>query len=125
MMNYRNAVYIADGRIYCEIEHPEYGWIPFTADPNDVAEHGREIFARIVAEGSAAPYVPNLDLIAAQVRSQRDALLAQADWTQLPDVPQVTKDLWATYRQALRDITDQEGFPLDVQWPVSPSENNV
>lgn len=120
MMNYRNAIYTADGRIDCEIEHPEYGWIPFTADPNDVAEHGREIFARIVEEGTAAPYVPNLELIAAQVRSQRDALLAQSDWTQLPDVPQAIKAKWATYRQALRDIPLQSGFPTAVVWPVKP-----
>ena len=56
-MNYRNAQFLADGRIDCEIEHPSYGWIPFTADPNDVEPHGRVIFDAIVAEGTALPYV--------------------------------------------------------------------
>lgn len=54
------------------------------------------------------------------VRTKRDALLSASDWTQLPDVPLETKALWATYRQALRDITDQTGFPFDVVWPESP-----
>lgn len=57
---------------------------------------------------------------AAKVRWKRDALLAASDWTQLPDVPLATKEAWAAYRQALRDITDQPGFPFDVVWPQAP-----
>lgn len=53
------------------------------------------------------------------VRRQRDALLAQSDWTQLPDVPLETKETWATYRQALRDVTLQPD-PFNVVWPVTP-----
>lgn len=51
------------------------------------------------------------------VRVLRDTLLAQCDWTQLPDVPLETKTAWATYRQALRDITNQPGFPDVIEWP--------
>lgn len=51
----------------------------------------------------------------------RSQLLAQSDWTQLPDVPIATKEAWATYRQALRDITEQPGFPLDIVWPTPPA----
>jgi hypothetical protein len=120
MINYKNPVYTADGRIDCEVEHPVYGWIPFTADPNDVESHGREIFTKILEDGSVAPYVPNVDNITFQVRSQRDSLLASTDWTQLPDVPQSTKDIWAPYRQALRDVTAQSGFPETIEWPVAP-----
>ena len=54
------------------------------------------------------------------VRAKRQSLLTASDWTQLPDVPLETKAAWATYRQALRDITDQAGFPFDVVWPVAP-----
>ena len=54
-MNYRNAAYNAIGTIDCEIEHPNFGWIPFTADPNDVEPHGREIFDLL--RDVAAPYV--------------------------------------------------------------------
>ncbi len=53
------------------------------------------------------------------VRKQRNDLIAACDWTQLPDSP-VDKAEWATYRQALRDITKQPGFPLAVDWPTQP-----
>lgn len=56
---------------------------------------------------------------AANVRSQRDSLLAVSDWTQVPDAP-VNKTAWAVYRQALRDITNQVRFPHEVVWPVKP-----
>jgi len=45
--------------------------------------------------------------------------LAQSDWTQVADAP-VDATVWATYRQALRDITDQAGFPNDINWPTQP-----
>lgn len=57
---------------------------------------------------------------AVSVILKRNALLASTDWTQLPDVPEGTKDRWLVYRQALRDITDQPGFPLLVIWPIQP-----
>lgn len=53
------------------------------------------------------------------VRDDRNKRLADCDWTQLPDSP-VDKAAWADYRQALRDITDQPNFPLEVQWPAQP-----
>lgn len=56
---------------------------------------------------------------ASAVRSERNAKLADCDWTQLPDAP-VDAAVWATYRQALRDITEQAGFPWEVVWPVEP-----
>lgn len=45
----RNIVALDDGRFDCEIKHPVFGWIPFTADANDVAEYGRAIHAAILA----------------------------------------------------------------------------
>lgn len=53
------------------------------------------------------------------IRAKRDALLVQSDWTQLPDVPLPTKEAWATYRQALRDITQQPD-PHNIIWPTPP-----
>ena len=55
----------------------------------------------------------------AEVRQQRNALLSACDWTQLPDSP-ADHEVWATYRQELRDVTAQEGFPWDVVWPEAP-----
>ena len=57
-----------------------------------------------------------------EVRSKRNRLLASSDWTQLPDVPLETNSAWATYRQELRDITGQPGFP-NVQWPEPPESS--
>lgn len=55
-----------------------------------------------------------------EIQVKRNQLLKESDWTQLPDVPLSTKEQWATYRQALRDITLQQGYPNDVEWPTSP-----
>lgn len=57
----------------------------------------------------------------AVVREQRNLLLATTDWSQGVDVPQAIKDKYTTYRQALRDITNQAGFPDSIQWPVPPA----
>lgn len=56
---------------------------------------------------------------AKSVREQRTTKLAECDWTQLADAP-VDKAAWATYRQALRDVTKQAGFPWTIDWPVAP-----
>jgi len=53
------------------------------------------------------------------VRAERNALLVETDWTQVLDAP-IDQAAWATYRQALRDITAQEGFPHNVTWPTKP-----
>ena len=60
-----------------------------------------------------------LPLMSAEVRTERDAKLTESDWTQVADAP-VDQAAWATYRQALRDIPDQAGFPTEVNWPIEP-----
>lgn len=55
-----------------------------------------------------------------KMRMERNARLAATDWTQAADVPQATKDKWAPYRQALRDVPQQPGFPDNIQWPAKP-----
>lgn len=56
---------------------------------------------------------------AASVRLGRNKKLADCDWTQLADST-ADKAAWATYRQALRDIPSQQGFPWNVTWPTEP-----
>lgn len=56
----------------------------------------------------------------AVVRAKRNLLLSESDWTQGKDIPDSISSKWTTYRQALRDITSQEGFPNNVQWPQMP-----
>jgi hypothetical protein len=53
------------------------------------------------------------------MREQRNQKLKDTDWTQVADAP-VDKAPWATYRQALRDISAQPGFPWTVNWPEQP-----
>jgi hypothetical protein len=73
-------------------------------------------------DGVLCERVPEIDraLAQAKLREQRDLLLIASDWTQLPDVPLSSKQAWAHYRQALRDLTTQPGFPLTVTWPLAP-----
>ena len=56
------------------------------------------------------------------VRQHRNALLEESDYTQLPDVnmAETVKAAWVEYRQSLRDITSQSGFPDNISWPLSP-----
>lgn len=56
---------------------------------------------------------------AKQVRDERNYRISATDWTQLPDAP-VSQEAWATYRQALRDVPAQAGFPWAVTWPEQP-----
>jgi len=59
---------------------------------------------------------------AKNVRTQRTEKLRDCDWTQLDDTPMsnTQKAGWATYRQALRDVPKQAGFPFDIEWPTQP-----
>jgi hypothetical protein len=85
------------------------GNIPFTAE--EEAEW----------EAEAATYAAGADIRkAAEVRSERNAKLAATDWTQADDVPQAVKDSYVTYRQALRDVPSQAGFPWTITWPETP-----
>jgi hypothetical protein len=59
------------------------------------------------------------DQKASDVRTQRNELLYQCDWTQLAD-SSVDKTAWANYRQQLRDVPQQAGFPWEVVWPTPP-----
>ena len=133
-MNYRNAKYINDsGWIDCEIEHPQYGWIPYTLDPadTDMTINNDDLLAAMSANGDVAAYVPptqaELDAQAAQaVREERDyKLQTEVDpivsnplrWADMTAEQQAA---WAAYRTALLDITDQAGFPHNVTWPTKP-----
>ena len=56
------------------------------------------------------------------VKFQRDDLLYKSDWTQIPNNPLTAEQqqAWAVYRQELRDITSQSGYPFNVIWPTPP-----
>lgn len=58
--------------------------------------------------------------IAADVRARRDLLLSQSDWTQLADVELTNRQAWTTYRQMLRDLSNNTNWPK-VDFPDPPA----
>lgn len=90
--------------------------LPFTANPEDSEPHGREIFARALNNdfgdiGAFDVPPPTIETVAEEIKLERNNRLAATDWTQLPDVPQSTKELWEPYRQQLRDLPQDLNFP--------------
>jgi hypothetical protein len=62
--------------------------------------------------------------MASSIRNQRNVLLSECDWTQLYDVDlsDEDKNKWKEYRQSLRDITEQDDFPFNIEWPSAPTK---
>ena len=132
-MEYRNAKYLDGARIDCEINHPTFGWIPFTCDPTDTgaAFDVVALYAAMAADSATASYVPptQAELDAAQaeiVRNDRDGILRNVvdplvsnplRWGGMTAEQQAA---WTTYRQALLDVPQQSGFPNSVVWPTKP-----
>lgn len=106
------------------------GYLPVVVIEEPAAEKPiikyRQINGRIEQYAEAAPVPvipePTIEQQERQVRAQRNSLLTLCDWTQLSDAPLTTeqKQEWAEYRQALRDIPEQTGFPDAVVWPSAP-----
>lgn len=63
----------------------------------------------------------NLNKLAFSVRATRNGLLKDSDWTQLADFAGTNRPAWVQYRQALRDVPQQAGFPRTVVWPTQPT----
>lgn len=88
---------------------------------DEVREMNDEEFAEF--EAAKAEDIANAPIVKGnEVRAERNRLLSECDWTQLADVvlTDEAKAAWAAYRQALRDITVQEGFPDSVTYPTKP-----
>ena len=78
------------------------------------------IFTGETAAADEAAYKSRKDAERAVIiRQERSAKLKDCDWTQTADSP-VNKETWATYRQSLRDVPSQEGFPWTITWPTQP-----
>lgn len=87
---------------------------------NDMVACGDAAPGWLYAGGVFSAPPPDLVVLAAAIRHERNVKLASSDWTQVADAP-VDKVAWANYRQALRDLTRQSDFPLFVTWPTEPS----
>lgn len=90
--------------------HDGVDFVPFGEKPSEFHVWDWGVYA----------WTPDSALAERSVRAKRDKLLAESDWTQLPDVPALTQVKWQGYRQALRDVTLQVGFPFSVEWPAAP-----
>ena len=79
------------------------------------------LFVDGVLSAIPSPPPPLEDVIKA-VRARRLQLIAHTDWTQMADHPMSAEQraAWNTYRQALRDVPQQPGFPEAVTWPEQP-----
>lgn len=73
----------------------------------------------VVSNATSAEIQERTDSRAFNVRAERDQRLVDTDWTQVADAP-VDQTAWATYRQALRDLPAQSGFPHTITWPTKP-----
>lgn len=75
-----------------------------------------------VPDVTPTPPVRTYEELAREARDKRDRLLDESDWFLMPDYPAKAEDLAAVkvYRQNLRDISRQDGFPSDIVWPTKP-----
>ena len=124
----RNGVYKGNGLIDCEINHPEYGWIPYTINDDDTDTTIDNTVLKTLLGSNIAPFdqAEYDDRIARLVRFQRDNLLkSEVDpivtnplrWA---DMTTEQQNAWSQYRTDLLNITDQAGFPHNVTWPTKP-----
>ena len=110
-------------RMDVEINHPQHGWIPYGLDPADTDStiDNAAVMALIGTDFTA--YVPptqeELDVaLAAKIRGERNTALAATDYMGLADYPAKAGEL--EYRQSLRDVPQQAGFPKTHTWPNKP-----
>jgi len=117
------SIQISTGRVIEMQSHATAGTLVTNAVnsgylPEDVLEIKTENYkVGNVWNGSA--FVESLTEQVKSVRQQRDDKLKECDWTQAADSP-VDKAAWAVYRQALRDLPAQAGFPNQIIWPTKP-----
>ena len=118
-------------RMDVEINHPDYGWLPYTVDPSDTDTtiDNDEVMALIGDNFTAyvAPTQAELDAaLAVEVRADRDARLLEVDaiagnalrWA---DLSVGKQGEWSDYRQGLLSVPQQVGFPNQINWPAKPA----
>lgn len=101
------------------VDTPREGWQYTTYEmrtklPDGALDTAPDAWAAVIKRADYAT-------AAAEVRAERDKRIAATDWTVLGDA-KTDKTDWLEYRQALRDVPEQAGFPYAVQWPTRPAE---
>ena len=102
-----------------------FGLFPVVGDEPSHTDRERFSGPNYVFDGAQVNRVFTVEAIpdaekAGQVRAERNTKLAETDWTQGKDIADSVSSKYTTYRQALRDISAQSGFPWAVQWPTQP-----
>ena len=114
-----------------EINHPDFGWIPYTLNPDDTDNTvDNSVLLGLIGsdyEAYVAPTQAELDAeLAASLRGQRDQkLVEEVDpivtnplrWAELTDAKQAE---WTQYRTELLNLPEQSGFPNTITWPNKP-----
>lgn len=87
------------------------------------AEQEQQVQVPALESGNLSYTPPAPPTPAESAYALRGVLLQQSDWTQLIDVPLTDEQraAWVTYRQELRDVPSQPGFPTNIAWPVAPN----
>jgi hypothetical protein len=106
-------------RVY-PTDRPEVDHTQNVNEGNPSQIDGKWVQMWVISDATAEEIEQRTETQAQTVRAQRDALLAQSDWTQGKDIPDNISQPWAAYRQALRDIPEQPSFPWAVEWPTKP-----
>ena len=130
-MQVRNVQHNSQGTVDCEINHPTYGWIPFTASPDDGEEFGKNLYKEL-KEGKHGvikpfePYVPSTEYLELEARGKRDGLLQELDAVvsnpmRWEDLSKVQKGELRDYRTLLLDVPQQLTFPETIHWPTKPT----
>lgn len=111
--NIRNKKYNQMGTIDLEFEHHSYGWIPHTADPDDVEEHTRALYAQALEEGDIAPFVPPT---IEHIRYNMPPLTSRQFWVAAASIG-VTKDSIIALIDASEEFTlpEKEGLKIEVR----------
>jgi len=120
-----------NARMEVEINHPDYGWIPYGLDPADTdTTINNDAILALISTDFVAYVAPTAAEIATALavteRSKRNSILTTVvdpiagnalRWAALTSEQRTA---WATYRTALLDVPAQAGFPSSITWPTAP-----
>ena len=129
----RNAVSLNEDNTSFDVEinHPKYGWIPYSLTPEDEDDtiNNDDLLVLIGSnfEAYISPTQEEIDAEeAAKVREQRDWLLKNevdpiiSNSLRWDEMTEVQRNAWVQYRRDLLNVPQQVGFPHDINWPTSP-----
>lgn len=130
-MEYRNAKYITDTDIDCEIQHPDFGWIPYSianneTEPSAIAINTMLKTSMQINNNIETYSPPTVEALSINIRVERDILLSSIvdpivsnalRWEEMSNDKQ---EEWKAYRKSLLDIPESSGFPQTVTWPTPP-----